>query len=354
MASKFALLAAAGLAAASRVAGAAAGGLPSGPPAQPASIAAVWQACDAGSANWTYAPPLLKLRPPGGGGAAAGGGGSSGVAGAGPRELCLTHPGAVVPKGWGPHLALSPCGQNRPDQRWKFAGGELEFAGGGSGPGGAGSGVCVQADGSVPWLGVPAACYPCEPGTWPELISHMPGGTLRLDMGRGGGGKICFGSPVEPPTAPAVPTAQQLAWQDAELGALFQYNIGEYGELQGDYACGNQRVPLPAPAMFNPQRLNTTAWMAAAAAGGFKYAVLTVQAGCGFLLHGTKSKLPDGSAYNYTIAQSPILAGRDILAEFVAAARAAGILPGIYYIVVSGDQCLSESCASPSAAVALP
>jgi hypothetical protein len=297
---------------------------------------AVWQACNAGSTNWTYAPPLLKLSATGARGPRVEGSAGHGVDGGwtssadGEGELCLTHPGAVVPKGWGPHLVLTPCDSGREDQHWKFTStDELEFIGGGSA---SGSGVCVQADGSSPWLGVPAACYPCVPGSWPERILHTPSGALQLDMSRGGGGKICFGS-YEVVTAPAVPSKQQLAWQDTELGALFQYNIGEYGELQNDYACGNQSVRLPAPSMFNPQRLNTTAWMESVVAGGFKYAVLTVQAGCGFLLHDTKSTLPDGSPYNYTIAQSPVLKGRDILAEFVAAARAAGIQPGVYYIV---------------------
>lgn len=67
-----------------------------------------------------------------------------------------------------------------------------------------------------------------------------------------------------------------------------------YGELQDDYACGNQSVPLPSPSMFRPERMNATAWMESVKALGGKYAVLTVQTGCGFLLHHTKSTLPDG------------------------------------------------------------
>ena len=40
--------------------------------------------------------------------------------------------------------------------------------------------------------------------------------------------------------------------------------------------------------------MNATAWMESVKALGGKYAVLTVQTGCGFLLHHTKSTLPDG------------------------------------------------------------
>ena len=114
-----------------------------------------------------------------------------------------------------------------------------------------------------------------------------------------------------PGRAPALlptPTAEQSAWQDLELGspahsasppsrldstdergflrpgltgALFQYNIGEYGTEKSDYACGNMSTPMPPPSAFNPQRLNATAWMESVKAFGGKYAVLTVQAGCG-------------------------------------------------------------------------
>jgi|EP01043_Picozoa_sp_COSAG02_P036674 alpha-L-fucosidase len=140
--------------------------------------------------------------------------------------------------------------------------------------------------------------------------------------------------PKRPPTPSklARPTPEQLAWQDFELGAHIPLTMGEYGELQNDYACENQSVALPTPDMFNPQRLNMTEWMRSVKDYGGKYAVLTVQTGCGFLLHHTKSRLPDGAPYNYTIAQSP-LKTRDILGEFVAAASAAGIRAGVYYLM---------------------
>ena len=92
-------------------------------------------------------------------------------------------------------------------------------------------------------------------------------------------------------------------------------------------------IPMPKPSAFDPQRLNATKWMESVTAYGGKYAVLTVQAGCGFTLWPTKSKMPDGSTYPYSIANSPLLKNRDVLREFVDAARAAGIKPGIYYIL---------------------
>jgi len=71
--------------------------------------------------------------------------------------------------------------------------------------------------------------------------------------------------------------------------------------------------------------------METAKAAGMKHAVLTTQAGCGFDLWPTAVTLPDGRPYNYTIRESPFK--RDLVREFVDAARATGLLPGLYYIV---------------------
>eukprot|EP01045_Picozoa_sp_COSAG04_P009917 COSAG04_NODE_592_length_12277_cov_5.275825_7_plen_105_part_00 len=40
-----------------------------------------------------------------------------------------------------------------------------------------------------------------------------------------------------------------------------------------------------------------------------------------------------GTPYNYTIAQNSLFRTRDVLGEFVAAARAAGIRAGVYYLL---------------------
>ena len=56
--------------------------------------------------------------------------------------------------------------------------------------------------------------------------------------------------------------------------------------------------------------------------------------GCGFNLWPSNVSFPaalGGGRYNYTVRESPFK--RDLLREFVDAARAAGIRPGIYYIV---------------------
>ena len=110
-----------------------------------------------------------------------------------------------------------------------------------------------------------------------------------------------------------------MAWRATQhSGALFQYNIGEYGELQNDYACGNAKLPLPNASMFDAPQLSVRQWMQAVKSYGGKYAVLTVQAGCGFDLWPSNVSLR-GERYPYTVAASKY--GRDLLREFVDGAR---------------------------------
>eukprot|EP01052_Picozoa_sp_SAG31_P012471 SAG31_NODE_730_length_12505_cov_3.807109_15_plen_434_part_00 len=130
----------------------------------------------------------------------------------------------------------------------------------------------------------------------------------------------------------AKPTTQQLEWQDMEIGAL-TFNIGMYQELMGGYNCGNDQVPVPPASSFSPTDLNVTDWFASITACGARYAVLTVQADCGFVLYPSNVSFPWGGRYNYTVRESPFK--RDLLREFVDGARAAGVRPGVYYIVNS-------------------
>ena len=85
----------------------------------------------------------------------------------------------------------------------------------------------------------------------------------------------------------AKPTPQQLAWQDMEMGALFtvtpahslraprsrvsvlltgalfQYNMGTYGEGTNDEDCGptlSSGTALPPATSFDAPRLNVSQW----------------------------------------------------------------------------------------------
>ena len=131
------------------------------------------------------------------------------------------------------------------------------------------------------------------------------------------------------------------------------------GVERNDCDCAeNASAPMPPASSFDPALLNASEWMNSVRDYGGQYAVLTVQAGemnefkklwrlfsltelarvlsagCGFDLWPSNVSFPaawGGGIYNYTVRESPFK--RDLLREFVDAARVAGIRPGIYYIV---------------------
>lgn len=130
--------------------------------------------------------------------------------------------------------------------------------------------------------------------------------------------------------APPVPTAEQLAWQEAEVGCMISFGITT---SVGEQGCGESGVPPPLPSAFEPAALNVTGWVEAAKLFGAKYCVLTAQHSCGFALWPSNVSLADGSfSYNFTVAQTgPNWPRRDIVADYVAACRATGVKPGLYY-----------------------
>eukprot|EP01043_Picozoa_sp_COSAG02_P096674 COSAG02_NODE_32952_length_508_cov_0.506112_1_plen_85_part_10 len=84
--------------------------------------------------------------------------------------------------------------------------------------------------------------------------------------------------------------------------------MGTYGEQTNDEDCGpslSDGVPLPPASSFNAPLLNVSQWMEAVHSFGGKYAVLTAQAGCGFVLYPSNASVPGHGRYNYTIRESP-------------------------------------------------
>lgn len=116
----------------------------------------------------------------------------------------------------------------------------------------------------------------------------------------------------------AIPSKEQLAWQDLELGVFFHYDI-EVFDSRWQIDTGG---PLPEPSCWNPAALDTDQWVRAAAAAGARYALLTAKHGTGFCLWPTKQ-------HEYHVGNSPV--PRDVVGEFVASCRKYGIKPGLYY-----------------------
>jgi arylsulfatase A-like enzyme/alpha-L-fucosidase len=136
-------------------------------------------------------------------------------------------------------------------------------------------------------------------------------------------GPASSSAPVKMPR----PTAAQLAWQDAELGVMFHFDPRIYnnGGNSLQAACG---TPLKDPdayaARFNPTRLNTDQWIAAAKAMGARFAILVVKHETGFCLW-------QSDATPFSLKSVKWGGGKaDILRDFIASCRKGGIKPGIF------------------------
>lgn len=132
----------------------------------------------------------------------------------------------------------------------------------------------------------------------------------------------------------ALPTKEQLDFQDKEIGVLIHFNIATYLDIDG---CNNVPSLVPNTSLFDPASLNTDQWMESITNLGAKYATLTAKHNCGFTLWPSDVKFPtkDGKTvpYNYTIAQSPV-GGEDAVRKFVNSAKKSNVGHGFYYSVV--------------------
>lgn len=79
----------------------------------------------------------------------------------------------------------------------------------------------------------------------------------------------------------AVPAPHQLKWHEAEMGVVFHYDLHVFdGKI---YNQGNNRIkPMEDYNVFNPVKLDTDQWLAAAKAAGAKFAILTATHETGF------------------------------------------------------------------------
>ena len=94
------------------------------------------------------------------------------------------------------------------------------------------------------------------------------------------------------------------------------------------------------PSSFAPARLNVSQWIVSMRALGAREAVLTAKHGCGFLLWDTATTLPpDGRPYAYHVP--PEL---DVLRQFSAAMRAAGLGHGFYYSLTNNFYVRAHAC----------
>jgi alpha-L-fucosidase len=121
-----------------------------------------------------------------------------------------------------------------------------------------------------------------------------------------------------------VPTKQQAAWQDYEIGMFFHYDLNVFMVEKWPDWDHRHYDNWPEPGIYNPKKLDTEQWMEAAKAIGAKYAVLTASHGTGFMQW-------QSDAYPFGMRESPFQNGQgDLVRDFVESCRRHGIAPGLY------------------------
>ena len=119
------------------------------------------------------------------------------------------------------------------------------------------------------------------------------------------------------------PTPQQLAWQEAELGVLFSYDLHVFDDKHYNQNY-NRRHAVEDVNIFNPTQLDTDQWLQVAKDMGARFAILTAS-------HETGFRLWQSDANPYCLKAVKWGEGkRDIVAEFVASCKKYDIKPGIY------------------------
>ncbi len=120
-----------------------------------------------------------------------------------------------------------------------------------------------------------------------------------------------------------LPNARQLAWQEAELGVVFHYDLHVFDGKK--YGQGGNRIdPIPNYQIFNPEKLDTDQWVKAAKDAGATFAILTATHETGFALYQSEVNPYSLRAVNWKDGKG------DIVKDFVESCRKHGIKPGIY------------------------
>ena len=124
-------------------------------------------------------------------------------------------------------------------------------------------------------------------------------------------------------TSIPVPKPHQLKWHEAEMGAVFHYDLHVFDGIR--YGQGNNRInPIEDYNTFNPTALDTDQWIQAAKAAGCKFAILTAT-------HETGFGLWQSDVNPYCLKAVKWRDGEgDIVRDFVNSCRKYGIQPGIY------------------------
>ena len=133
---------------------------------------------------------------------------------------------------------------------------------------------------------------------------------------------VCCIVKGEAQTQPS-PTAQQLRWHNAEMGAIFHYDLHVFDGKR--YVQSENRIhPIEDYTIFNPTQLDTDQWIKAAKAAGCKFTILTAT-------HETGFGLWQSDVNPYCLKAVKWRDGKgDIVRDFVNSCHKYGLMPGIY------------------------
>ncbi len=128
---------------------------------------------------------------------------------------------------------------------------------------------------------------------------------------------------VFPQSTIVTPKPHQLKWHEAEMGAVFHYDLHVFDGIR--YGQGNNRLnPIEDINIFNPENLDTDQWVLAAKSAGCKFAILTAT-------HETGFGLWQSDVNPYCLKAVKWQDGKgDIVRDFVNSCRKYGVQPGIY------------------------
>jgi alpha-L-fucosidase len=119
------------------------------------------------------------------------------------------------------------------------------------------------------------------------------------------------------------PTPAQLAWQQAELGVVFHYDLHVFDDKHYSQHDNRKNGASDANA-FQPTELDTDQWLAVAKDMGARFAILTAS-------HETGFRLWQSDANPYCLKATTWGDGkRDLVREFIASCAKADIEPAIY------------------------